>query len=118
MRTIKFYKTPAGQSPVEEFIDGLHAKQAQRVAWVLRLIEELREVPADYFKKLANTEDLWEVRVSAGPNAFRLLGFFDGSHLVVLVHAFSKKTQKTPLHAIQLAQKRKRDYRRKGNGNE
>ena len=61
-------------------------------------------------KKLANTEDLWEVRIHSGPSAYRLLGFFDGAQVVVLVHAFSKKTQKPPLHAIRLAQQRRRDY--------
>jgi len=45
-----------------------------------------------------------------GTNIFRLLGFFDGSHLIILNHVFQKKSQKIPRQAIQIAEKRKRDY--------
>jgi len=41
---------------------------------------------------------------------FSIPRFFDGSKLVVLSHAFQKKTQKTPRQAIKLAEERKRDY--------
>ncbi len=110
MREIIFYTTSSGKSPVEEFLNSLTSKQAQKVAWVLKLIEDLPKVPTSYFKKLVNTEDIWEVRVKSGNDIFRLLGFFDGSKLIVLDHAFQKKTQKTPRQAIKTAEERKRDY--------
>jgi phage-related protein len=56
------------------------------------------------------TEDIWEVRVGVGSNIFRILGFLDGSELVVLNHAFQKKTRKTPPQVIRVAEKRKCDY--------
>jgi phage-related protein len=62
---------------------------------------------------MANTDDIWEARVRVGSNIFRLLGFFDGAKLVVMSHAFQKKTQKTPRQAIQLAEQRKQDYFRR-----
>jgi len=115
-KEIRFYRTDAGNCPVEEFIDSLTGKQAQKVAWVLSLIEELDAVPVRYFKKLVNTDDLWEVRIDSGSNTFRLLGFLDEGCLVILVHGFQKKKQKTPKQAIHLAQDRKKDYlRRKPN---
>jgi len=110
MRKIKFYKTASGKSPVEEFLETLSAKQAQKVTWVLRVIEDLPSIPTKYLKKLVNTDEIWEVRVAIGNNIFRLLGFFDGSNLIVLDNAFQKKTQKTPLQEIQLAEERRRDY--------
>ena len=113
MRGIIFYKTTGGKSPIDDFLDTLSAKQAQKVTWVLNIIEELEIIPGQYFKKLVNTDDIWEVRVKIGSNIFRLLGFFDGSKVVVLSHAFQKKTQKTPRQAIQLAEKRKDDYFRR-----
>lgn len=113
MREIIFYETASGQKPVEEFIDQLAAKQAQKVAWVLKLVEDLDRVPTQYFKKLVNTDELWEVRVRAGSNIFRLIGFFDGSSLVVLTHAFKKKTQKTPKADIKKAEQRKNEYFRR-----
>jgi phage-related protein len=110
MRTIVFYRTMRGTSPVEEFLDSLNAKQAQKVVWVLQLVEELPQIPIQYFKKLEGSSDLWEVRVQIGNDAIRLLGFFDGGRLVVLTNGFAKKTQKTPAREMALAEQRKRDY--------
>lgn len=110
MREIRFYRTRSGRSPVEEFLDTLSGKQAQKVVWVLRLVEELDRVPEQYLKKLSGTEELWEIRSQHGGDAFRLLGFFDGSQLVVLVSAFAKQSQKTPKQEIARAEERRRDY--------
>lgn len=110
MRIVNFYRTRSGRSPVEEFLDTLNGKQAQKVAWVLSLVEELDIVPQQYLKKLVNTDDIWEVRVQYAGNIFRLLGFFDGTALVILTNGFAKKTQKTPKAEISLAEERKRDY--------
>ena len=109
-RRVVFYETEGGGCPVAEFIDTLPTKQAQKILWVLKLIEELPNVPASFFKKLVNADDIWEVRVSFGNNIFRLLGFFDGEHLIVLNYAFQKKSQKTPLREIKIVEKRKQEY--------
>jgi hypothetical protein len=63
MKEIVFYRTQSGASPVEDFLNSLSGKQAQKVLWVLRLIQELDSVPSQYLKKLVNTDDIWEVRV-------------------------------------------------------
>ena len=99
MREIIFYRTSAGKCPVETFLDSLPGKQAQKVLWVLKLIEDLDVVPGQHLQKMVSTESLWEVRVRSGSSIFRLLGFFDGAKLVVLAHAFQKKTQKIPRQA-------------------
>ena len=44
MKKIKFYKLLSGKSPVEEFLDSLSSKEAQKVVWVLNLIEEMEIV--------------------------------------------------------------------------
>jgi phage-related protein len=110
MREILFYRTTSGASPIEDFLDSLSGKQAQKVIWVLSLIQELDAVPSQYFKKLVNTEDIWEVRIQVGNNIFRLLGFLFNKRLIVLTNGFAKKTQKTPSQEIHLAEQRKRDY--------
>jgi phage-related protein len=110
MKRIEFYKTVQGASPVEEFLDTLDDSQVKKVLWVLKLVREQNPVPASYFCKMVNTDDIWEVRVQFGGNIFRLLGFFDGSNLIILTHGFQKKTQKTPKQEIKLAESRKRDY--------
>jgi phage-related protein len=73
-------------------------------------VEEMERVPAQCFKKLSGTEDLWEVRAQHGGDTFRLLGFFDGPQLVVMVSGFVKKTEKVPRQELALAEERRRDY--------
>ena len=110
MRKIKFYRTRSGSNPIKDFLDSLGPKQVQKVTWVLELIEEIDVVPKQYFKKLSGTDDIWEVRVIQRGESFRLLGFWDGSKFIILVHAFKKKTQKVKRSDIDLAERRKRDY--------
>ncbi len=109
MRTIQFYRLSNGKSPIAEFLDALNSKQAQKVLWVLRLIEDLETIPIQYFKKLVGTQ-LWEVRVQFGNDIFRLLGFFENGNLLILTHGFAKKTQKTPSQEIELATKRMEEH--------
>lgn len=66
VREVIFYKTCAGKTPVEEFLDALSAKDAQKAAWVIRLVEDMVVVPRQYFQKMVNTDDLWEIRVRVG----------------------------------------------------
>ena len=108
--TIEFYRLSNGKSPVEDFLDTLTGKQAQKVLWVLRLIEDLEIVPRQYFKKLVGTDNLWEVRIQLGSDIFRLLGFFDHGTLLILTNGFAKKSQKTPIQEIALARRRMDEY--------
>jgi phage-related protein len=110
MRKIIFYRLENGKSPVENFLESLTNKQVEKVFFVLDLIENINIVPRKFFKKLEATDDIWEVRVQYGNNIFRLFGFFDGNDLVVLNHAFIKKTQKVPIKEIKIAEQRKKDY--------
>jgi len=41
----------------------LSGKVAQKITWVLRLLEDLEAIPSSYFKKLVGTEEIWECRV-------------------------------------------------------
>ena len=107
---IIFYHLESGKCPVEEYLDSLTDKQVEKVFFVLDLIESIDIVPRKFFKKLEATDDIWEVRVQHGNNIFRLFGFFDVSNLVVLNHAFTKKTQKIPKKEINTAEQRKKDY--------
>src|SRR5215208_4915245 len=108
MREVRFYRTVSGACPVEEFLDSLGPKQAQKVAWVLKAVKDLPRVPATYLKKL--TAEIWEIRADFGGDAFRLLGFWDAHALIILTNGFAKKTQKTPDREIALAAQRRRDY--------
>ncbi len=110
LRSINFFVTETGKSPVAEFLDNLSSKSAQKMTWVMQLVEELEQPPAQYFKKLTNTKDIWEIRVQCNGNAFRVLGFFDEKKIFIATNGFQKKTQKTPRNEIELAEERKHIY--------
>ena len=116
-RSIKFYRTETGKCPVEEFLENLPGKVAQKVTWTLELIKSVDMIPRNYFKKLVNSKDIWECRVNYGSNIYRLFCFWDDDSLIILTHGLIKKTQKTPSAEIERAEQYKTDYfRRKNHG--
>ena len=110
MREINFYKTRSGRSPVEEFLSTLSPGQRGKIGWVFDIVRTSDPVPAEYLKKLAGTKGLWEIRATFAGDAFRLLTFFDGMKFVIVLTAFAKKTEETPLLQIQVAHQRRADY--------
>lgn len=113
-RSIEFYRED-GKCPVAEFLDSLPSKTAQKVLWVLKLIEEMERVPGQFFKKLEDTEEIWEVRADHGRDAIRLLGFWSDGSFIILTNGFQKKSKKTPTAEISLAENRRRRYRGREN---
>ena len=109
-RIVAFYRTHDGKCPMEEFLNSLLPKAAQKVTWVLNLLEDLDIVPSSYFKKLTGTEEIWECRVQFGSNAYRILCFFADNSVAVLTHGFMKKSQKTPRSEIERAEAYRRDF--------
>jgi phage-related protein len=114
MKEIKFYKTSSGKSPIKDFLDSLSSKEAQKVTWVLSLIEEMETVSTKFYKQLSNSDGIIEVRAQIGKNNFRLLGFEYEGTFVILTNGFKKKDQKVPKSEISLAQKRKYEYLSRG----
>ena len=112
-RSLVFYRTERGQCPVGEFLDSLPPRVAQKVTWVLKLLQELDIVPGQYFKKLSATDEIWECRMVFSGNTYRILCFLHGSNRLVLTHGFMKKTVKTPGEEIANAERLKADYIRR-----
>ena len=109
-RTVIFYKTDDGKCPVQEFLDSLSAKIAQKVLWTLSLLEDLEIVPSIYFKKLMGTDEIWECRIKYGSNIYRIFCFFDSHSVVVLTHGLVKKSQKTPQREIERAESYRKEF--------
>lgn len=110
MKEIKFYTLKSGKVPVIEFLDSLSSKEAQKVAWVLSLVEEQENISSKFYKQLKNTDGIIEIRIQITSNNFRLLGFENDGIFVVLTNGFKKKDQKVPKSEIKLAQQRKKEY--------
>ena len=82
----------------------------RKIEWTFELIRTLKRVPEKFFKHLEGTKGLYEIRVEAGGNTYRVFAFFDEGNLVVLGNAFQKKTQKTPRAEIDKALKIMEEY--------
>ena len=104
-RTIIFYK-----DYFENFFVGQRAKVQDKIIWTFDLIEELQRIPETYFKNIADTDGLYEIRIQLGSDIFRIFCFFDQGQLVVLANGYQKKSQKTPKQEIEKALKIKKEY--------
>jgi len=104
-----FYTTERGDSPVDDFLDGLDKKSRAKVAAHLSLLEEqgpnLRRPYADTVRG-----KIRELRIHHSSNQYRILYFFQLRDQIVLVHAFSKKAQQLKEKDIELAERRMRDW--------
>lgn len=112
--TIVYYLDEHGGSPVREFLDRLDAKTRARFIWS---IEQLRVLNVQAREPLVKHIEgkLWELRRASDGNIYRLLYFFLTGRLIVFVHGFQKKTDKTPRREIEIAQGRMDDFiRRRG----
>jgi phage-related protein len=87
------------------FFEDLKPEVKKKFNWTLQLIATLERIPEKYFKHLAGTTGLYEIRVEVGSDIYRVFSFFDKGQLVVLVNGFQKKTQKTPANELELAEK-------------
>ena len=108
-KEIIFYRKTDGECPVEDFLNSLPSKVAQKVIWVLNLVEDFERAPAQYFCKLTDTDNIWEFRIKLGSNIYRVFAFMDGNKVIV-TNGFIKKTQKSPTNEIEKAESYKNDY--------
>lgn len=97
---VKFFQTPRGEYPVKEFIDSQDdATRAKAVQLIKMLIDNGPFLKPPYIKKLKNK--LYELRGS-GSVAVRIL-YTIHQEEYHLLHAFKKKSQKTPVRELKTA---------------
>ncbi len=108
---IAFYQDSQGNIPVQDFIRQQPAKVKAKILRYLDLLQDFDlSLGQPYVKKLAGS-DVWELRVQHSSNYYRILYFAASGHSFVLLHAFLKKSARTPKNEIKLAENRIKDYR-------
>jgi phage-related protein len=108
------FTTATGRCPVREYIDGLPSLEAARLSRGLDLLEEVGPgLGAPHVRHLG--DKLWELRVT-GPLQHRVLYFAASGRRLVLLHAFVKRTPRTPRADLEIARRRMADYREKDEG--
>lgn len=108
-RTV-YYKAASGKVPVREFIEEQDAKTQERIrADFGRLRSFGAALGFPYVRKLEGRE-FWELRTRVGADAYRTFYFAYSGRRFVLLHAFQKKSQKTPQKELDTAEARMKDY--------
>jgi phage-related protein len=82
----------------------------EKIGYVFRVIETVDKVSEKFLKHIEGTDGLYEIRIEAGSNIYRIFCCFDKGNLVVLLNGFQNKTQNTPRQEIELAEKLKTEY--------
>ena len=109
---VEFYQTAAGRNVIAEFLDSLPDKD---LAKVLRDIDLLADCAPDLHEPYTKHIDgpIWELRSKFSSNIYRIFYFIWRGNKLVLLHGFTKKTQKTPKSELDLAKKRLKDYEKR-----
>jgi phage-related protein len=94
---------------VEAELNALPADVRAKFSWIVRLIEEFgpQMVREPYVKPLEGK--LWEMRMKGRDGIARAVYIAARGQRLVVLHAFVKKTQRTPRGALELAAKRARE---------
>ena len=102
---IAFYVNADGDTPVTDFLDSLSVKEGDKCAqYILLLMEYGQRLPAQYSKHIEGK--LYELRPEFGGVEMRIFYFTFVGDLIVLLHGFKKKTQKTPERELKIARSR------------
>jgi phage-related protein len=108
---IDFYKTADGRSPVEAFIRSLPDKARAKVNRTIELLATLGlTLPMPHSRKVQGVEKLRELRIQMPPHIHRIFYFATTGRRFILLHGFSKKTEKTPKREIEVAMARMKDF--------
>lgn len=111
---IVFYKDSSGKCPVEEFLVKLAKTNRVLVARTRNGIEKLRNKA--YHKEPLSKHiepGLWKLRIKSENNILRILYTFEKGQVIILLHVFVKKQQKTPTGELELARKRSKELKMK-----
>ena len=104
-RQISFYADDEGQSAVVDFLSELSVKERAKCYAYISLLEQYgHRLTSQFIKHLEG--DLWELRPEFGGVEMRLLYFTWIGDMIVIVHAFKKKSQKMRQRDLKLAIKR------------
>ena len=75
----------------EKFFIKQSKKVKAKIIWTIQYIEELERAPENYLKHIESTNGLYEIRIKAGKNNYRIFCFFDEGKLIILTNGFHKK---------------------------
>jgi phage-related protein len=105
IRELVFYR-----NYFDDFYQQQSPKVRDKIDHIIYLLMHLDRIPEKFLKHIEGQKGLYELRIEAGSNIFRVFCCFDKGRIVVLFNGFQKKSQKTPADEIQLAVRLMKEY--------
>ena len=107
---IEYYSAENKKSSVKEFIDALSSESKAKFIFIADLLTEYGlNVREPYVKPIMGSRKLFEIRIKDWQNIHRIFYFAFTGRRLILLHGFTKKTDKTPLREIEIAESRMKD---------
>ncbi len=107
--TVVFYRTETGNEPVREWLKSLKRDNRKAIGEDIKTAQFGWPLGMPLIRKLET--GLWEVRSTFSHGIARVL-FTVEDNIMVLLHGFVKKSQKTPANELIAARKRLADLHR------
>jgi phage-related protein len=107
---VAFFKTLNGKEPVRDWLLSLTDAQKKAIGIEIKVVQYGWPLGMPVVRKM--TPHLWEVRINISTGIARVLFTVD-DNLMILLHGFIKKSQKTPDNELKTAKKRLQQYRSK-----
>ncbi len=102
------YRTPTGRRPIRDYLLALSDEDRAAVLAAMKEVRDCGQAAARHLRG-----ELYEVRADGRDATYRVIFATEGRNGRVLLslHAFAKKTRKTPLDAIDVAEDRLKTWR-------
>jgi phage-related protein len=100
---VYFFSETSGKEPVREWLYTLSKEDRKIIGHDIRTIQIEWPIGLPLVRHLGNK--LWEIRITLDNRIARII-FVLVDSAIILLHGFIKKSQKTPINDLALAQKR------------
>lgn len=102
-----FFRLPSGREPVREWLKALSDDDRKIIGEDIKDVEFSWPIGMPLCRSMG--KGLWEIRSDLKQNRIARVFFCINDGRMVLLHAFIKKTQKTPDADLEIAAKRRKE---------
>ena len=96
IREIRFYK-----NYFLDFYISLDSSTQEKIEYVFKVIRTVDRITEKFFKHLEGTDGLYEIRIKAGSNIYRVFCCFDTGRIVILLMGSRRRVRRHPEKRLQ-----------------
>ncbi len=104
---VSFWKLGSNREPVREFLQELSKADRHRIGDDIRKLQLGWPIGMPLVRKLE--DGIWELRSSLPSKREMRILFASDGEMLLLIHAFVKKSQKTPIAELAIARQRMKE---------